>query len=213
MLKMLLKTMILRSNWVTVNLGEGRETAPLTLDMMAELTDFDVDNSLFWWKERDIKWFRDGKKQSAVSMQKTWNNRFAGKPAFNTLLQIGYLSGTIFGTKIYTHRLVWFCHNGYWPDTIDHLDGNPLNNRIENLSNGTQADNMRNRSLNFNSPFDVFGVSKTPEGRWKARFKRDGKTRHIGHYDTFEEAKAARLAAEIEYGFNKNHGRPIDTRL
>lgn len=206
MIRRLLAKM-LRSDWVTVNLGEGRETAPLTLNMLAELITFDVDNSLFWWKERDIKWFKDGPVQTAASAQKTWNKRFAGKPALNTLLQIGYLSGTLFQQKIYAHRLVWFCHNGYWPDTIDHLDGNPINNRIENLSNGTQTDNMRNRSLNFNSPFDVFGVSQTPEGRWKARFKRDGKTQHIGHFDTFEEAKAARLVAEIEFGFNENHGR------
>jgi len=35
------------------------------------------------------------------------------------------------------HRMVWFWHYGKWPKgQIDHVDENPLNNRIENLRDG-----------------------------------------------------------------------------
>lgn len=43
-------------------------------------------------------------------------------------------------------RIIWVMHYGQIPTgmVIDHLDGNPMNNRIENLSCKTHGENMRN---------------------------------------------------------------------
>jgi len=35
----------------------------------------------------------------------------------------------------------------------------------------------------------------------------DGKTIHLGRFDKFEDAVAARKAADIKYGFHPNHGK------
>lgn len=58
----------------------------------------------------------------------------------------GYLVVGINGRKFRQHRLAWFYHYGVWPvGTIDHRDGNKLNNKIDNLRDVSQAINMQNQ--------------------------------------------------------------------
>ena len=45
---------------------------------------------------------------------------------------------TINGKKRQLHRLVYLYYYGTWPEKVYHLDGNPLNNKIENLTNSRQ---------------------------------------------------------------------------
>jgi len=45
----------------------------------------------------------------------------------------------------YVHRLVFFLENDYWPEFVDHKDGNVQNNHFSNLRECTQAENNRNR--------------------------------------------------------------------
>ena len=48
--------------------------------------------------------------------------------------------------KFVCSRVVWTIHNGEIPKgmSIDHLDGDPWNNKIENLACKSHAENMRN---------------------------------------------------------------------
>jgi len=56
-----------------------------------------------------------------------------------------YIRVQINGIKYRTHRLIWLMIYGYWPNCIDHIDGNGLNNRLNNLRDVTQAENNRNK--------------------------------------------------------------------
>ena len=48
--------------------------------------------------------------------------------------------------EVYMHRAVWAWHNGCFPTMqIDHIDLDPTNNKIDNLREVTQSENMRNR--------------------------------------------------------------------
>ncbi len=64
----------------------------------------------------------------------------------------GYLRTTFrCDGKIYhedIHRVVWALRKGRWPvGTIDHIDGNWLNNRIENLRECSMGENNLNTEL------------------------------------------------------------------
>lgn len=68
------------------------------------------------------------------------------------------------GTKKrrYTHRVIWELFNGCIDDAskqIDHIDGNPLNNRIDNLRLVSRSVNMRNTRQNSRNTSGIAGVS------------------------------------------------------
>lgn len=83
---------------------------------------------------------------------------------------------------------------------VDHINGDTLDNRRANLRITTDQHNRWNRHRAYrNSSSGIVGVVFRPEmGKWRARISIDGKNRGLGHFDTLEEALAARRAAEAE---------------
>jgi hypothetical protein len=88
------------------------------------------------------------------------------------------------------HRVIWEWHNGPIPDgmTIDHIDINPLNNRIENLRLATQSQNAINTKTPKNNTTGYKGVLSTPSGKFQARLGYRGKKLYLGLFKTAEEA-------------------------
>lgn len=82
------------------------------------------------------------------------NNKMSGykdKP-LGTMNGVGYLQVTVRanGAKgkrfaVLVHRIIWYLEKGNWPDMIDHIDRDPLNNLIENLRECTASQNHANR--------------------------------------------------------------------
>ena len=91
------------------------------------------------------------------------------------------------------HRLAWFYSFKEWPEgSIDHIDRVKDNNILDNLRDVSHSDNMRNKSIGVNNTSGFLGVSfYRPTSRWKASYVLDGKPKHIGYYDTPEEASLA----------------------
>jgi hypothetical protein len=83
----------------------------------------------------------------------------------------GHRRITVAGTSVWAHRLAWFLVHGAWPTgEIDHINGDKLDNRIENLRDVTRALNQQNqRAANKGSRTGMRGVSITPAGRFQAR--------------------------------------------
>ena len=104
------------------------------------------------------------------------------------------------GSIYYAHRIIWVWMTGDQPETVDHIDGNGLNNRWENLRNVSHSENMRNRKLNKNSTSGMAGVHQTKRsGKWQARISVDGKRISLGAFESKDEAIVARKAAETKY--------------
>lgn len=101
-----------------------------------------------------------------------------------------YMAIGVDGTKYKTHRLIWkWCTGQEPPEHLDHVDGNKLNNRIENLRPISNRANMVRGNRWANKPTPA-GVIKEG-GRYRSRCWIDGKQKHLGCYGTIEEAAAA----------------------
>ena len=102
--------------------------------------------------------------------------------------------------KIYrAHRLVWKYHYGKDPkEFIDHIDGNRINNNIENLREATNQQNLFNTGPSKNNKLGIKGVSKNGN-KYIARIEINGKSKYLGMFNTIEEARLVREEAEEKY--------------
>ena len=103
------------------------------------------------------------------------------------------------------HRIVFLLANGWLPDCVDHIDGNPANNTIENLRAASRLQNQHNRRANAKSKTGIKNV--TPhQGKWAVRFSIKGKTKHIGCYGDIELAElVAQEARNLFHGKFARH--------
>lgn len=140
---------------------------------------------------------------------KSFNTRFAGKPALTAINKSGYAAGHLNGKYVYAHRVVWCHFYGKWPDDeIDHKKGLSAGNGIANLADVSHQQNGKNTKRRRDNTSGVPGVDFfKPRQKWRAYINHNRKRQYLGYFDTFEEAVAARKAAELKYGFSPNHGR------
>lgn len=104
----------------------------------------------------------------------------------------GYITVSVNNKHEYVHRIVFAMHHGYAPDYVDHINGNPSDNRIENLREATFAQNVWNTGLRTSNKSGVKGVSMCKDtGKWACRFWENGKPVWLGRFETVESAKAA----------------------
>jgi hypothetical protein len=121
-------------------------------------------------------------------------NRYNGKGKTKLFISKGEAAGTFtadgywrvqMGDKVVSvHRVIWELFNGEIPEdmTIDHIDRDSSNNKIENLRLVAHAVNCRNRSQYSNNKTGFTGVSyfepKERSPRYTASwFTLDGKLR------------------------------------
>lgn len=79
---------------------------------------------------------------------------------------------------------------------IDHIDGNGMNNRIENLRECSPIENGQNRrALNKNNTSGYAGVWKHKSG-WAAEVMFEYTKYDLGVYPTIDAANKAREAAK-----------------
>lgn len=118
----------------------------------------------------------------------------------------GYISVRI-NKKLYrAHRVIWKMVHGYDPEEIDHINHDPSDNRISNLRSVSRGENMKNVSIRHNNESGCTGVWFYPPSKWKAQISIDNKIINLGLFKDKNDAIDARKAAEIKYGFHKNHG-------
>lgn len=111
----------------------------------------------------------------------------------------GYVLIKLDGRKYKAHRLAWLFVHGDWPNgEIDHINGNPFDNRISNLRIATSAQNQANRRRNENKQYPK-GVRILPSGRFNARITVSKRLINIGVYETAADASTAYLKAATDY--------------
>ena len=167
---------------------------------LRECLDYNPDTGEFRWRKRPATHF------PSALVCKWWNGRFAGKIAgFST--PFGHRMVTLDYIGVMTHRIAWALVYGVpIPPEIDHIDGNPANNRLSNLRAATRADNQANKGARRDSISGVKGITLRKSGRFAVYIRRHDKRYWIGTFDTMDEAVAAhREAAERLHGEFARH--------
>jgi hypothetical protein len=184
--------------------NNGRKPPPIK--WLYECFELDADTGTLVWKMRPLHHF------TSPQYQKRHHTVHAGTEVGNISSQ-GYrvVCVTWEGTRLQwsQHRIVWAMHYGQWPTkALDHIDGNKTNNVITNLREVTDKENSKNRRISKNNTSGHMGVFLDKRSnKWRAEIRVSGISIGLGTHPNIEDAIAARQAAEIKYGFHKNHGK------
>ncbi len=90
----------------------------------------------------------------------------------------GYLPVKVKGKSYLQHRIIFFLHNGYWANEVDHIDRDKVNNAPINLRDVDHSTNQHNRDVQKNNTSGVKGVSfHTRYKKWVATISIRGKAR------------------------------------
>ncbi len=121
----------------------------------------------------------------------------------------GYRKITVDYDKFYEHQLVWLYIHGKFPGEIDHINGDPSDNRIANLRLATRTQNNGNAIMGTNGIAGLQGVYLDRRGlKWFSKIQFQGKPIWVGTFDTVEEAHQAYLVKHRElFGEFSVHAR------
>lgn len=109
----------------------------------------------------------------------------------------GYLRARKDGRTVALHRLLLDAPQGL---CVDHINGDPLDNRRQNLRLCTHSENMRNRRIRSGQSKGV--TWRERDGKWEASIKVDGVNHFLGQYH--DKAEAVRTYDAIARHY---HGR------
>lgn len=179
----------------------------LSYAQVNELLRYDAETGKLFWKPRPLAMFSDTG-NGAIANCSTFNKQRANKEAFTAKNKYGYLHGVILYQHHRAHRIAWLLHHGKWPDgSLDHINGDPSDNRIVNLRDVPHFVSRRNSKLSARNKSGTHGVYADGNGRWKAHIKTHKGYEYLGVFPTKEAAAAVRRAAEADHGYHPNHGR------
>jgi hypothetical protein len=159
---------------------------------MSELTQ-EYLKQLFEYKNGELYW-----KQNRAAQK--INGKVAGSKGSN-----GYKNVGIDGQSYLLHRLIYCYHFGFFPKMIDHIDGNTLNNCIENLRKTNYFGNCSNAKTRKDNESGTKGVF-CQGGKWRAMIRANKKTyskMFNDKNDAIEFVKQKRIELHKEFA---NHG-------
>lgn len=114
-----------------------------------------------------------------------------------TFISHGYAYFSSRSKKRSIHRVIFAMFHRKLPKVIDHIDRNPLNNRIENLRESSYHLNQFNTKMYLTNKSGFRGVFwDKSRNKWRANICVQYKYINLGSFDTKEEAYAARVDYE-----------------
>lgn len=143
-----------------------------------------IDNYVKMYTTKNIEFLIDKEDLEKV-LKYTW-----------CLSKTGYLVANINKKVTKLHRYLLNAEKG---TIIDHKNRNRLDNRKHNLRFCNKKENARNTSISKSNMLNELGISKTANGKYRARIMVDKKEVFLGSFYDIEKAKKARKEAELKY--------------
>jgi hypothetical protein len=178
--------------------SKGKELPPL--ETLKEIFEYHPDGHLIW-RIRPREHF------ATERGWKTFNSRSAGNKAGYYNIRNGYITINLNNVYYKGHRIIYKLVTGVEPLLpIDHIDGDVLNNKIENLREATQQENCFNsakRSVRGKETSIYKGVQKDKK-TWLASLKK-GEDKYLKRFNTELEAAMwyDQMALELFGDFSK----------
>lgn len=181
-----------------------------TPEVLRQLLRYEADTGKLFWIEKSEESVASERQSTRQRIARNWNARFSGREAFTAISKRGYHVGVLECRRLYAHRVAWAIYYGVWPtDMIDHINGDPLDNRICNLREVSCGENLRNQRLHDRNKTGHHGVwFDKRRNAYQVYITHNGTRIRLGRKRDLQEAIALRRAAEAKYGFHENHGRP-----
>jgi hypothetical protein len=134
-------------------------------------------HSLFEYKDGELYWKIS--KSNIVSVGEIAGSK---KPRRYKIIRLDYKTQQ-------AHRLIFMMHYGYMPVEVDHIDGNILNNKIENLREADRSQNLCNTKISSKNTSGKKNISWSKRSKkWQVQIAFKGKRMHFGYYDDLELA-------------------------
>lgn len=151
---------------------------PPTLERVRELLDYDHITGVMTWKVRA--------------------GRMLPGSRAGSLKPNGYYTINIDGVRYGLHRIAFLWYFQYYPEyEVDHKNGNPSDNSIENLQECRHVCNIQKIGLRSTNVTGVVGVGLSKKGLYEVFICCHGVKKYLGSYQTLLAAAKARYQEEV----------------
>jgi len=118
----------------------------------------------------------------------------------------GYRIVVVNGRQYLAHRLIWIMHGNDPVPMLDHIDGDQLNNRIENLRPVTNSQNQMNMKIPKDNTSGIKGVSwNKKENKWVGQVWKNGKNYRTKYFK--DKNECANAVGKLREELHKNFAR------
>ncbi len=180
-----------QSDFIGVIMAKRIIKDELTAERLRELLDYNQHTGEFVWR---------------VSCRGTKAGDIAGSSGNEGRRHI-----TIGYARFKAHRLAWLYVHGVWPKgLIDHINGTPSDNRIDNLREATVSENQCNQKVaHSHNKTGLLGAHwREDKNKYRSRISIDGREVFLGYFDTAEDAHKAYVCAKNTlHPFSASSGR------
>lgn len=163
----------------------------LGIEFVRECFEF-RDGVLYWSLTRPDHHF--GRHSDYETFQKKTAGKPAGRRAEDGHITVKFRRNGK-AVQLSAHRVVWMMHHGHWPEhRIGHINGNPSDNRIENLRDSEMSWPLFLRASQNGT--GIQGVVAREDGRYEAQIRIGIRKELIGIHDNVEAARTDYLQTE-----------------